>query len=106
MSLATSVPAFTAALTELGLTDLTDKFNDNGWNTFNAFAFSTSDPQGRDGQAFEKEVLRRQAGRRCGEEADPQAAHALCAVLHGDGGCDGVIRKPHAVGPTPGHELG
>ena len=57
MSLATSVPAFTAALTELGLTDLTTKFNDNGWNTFNAFAFSTSDPQGRDGKAFEKEVL-------------------------------------------------
>ena len=57
MSLATSVPAFTAALAELGLSDLVLKFNDNGWNTFNAFAFSSSDPQGRDGKAFEEQVL-------------------------------------------------
>ena len=57
MSLATSTPAFTAALTELGLSSLATKFEDNGWTTFNAFAFSTSDPQGRDGKAFETEVL-------------------------------------------------
>ena len=57
MSLATSVPAFTAALAELGLSDLTAKFNENGWSTFNAFAFSTSDPQGRDSKAFEEQVL-------------------------------------------------
>ena len=57
MSLATSRPAFTAALKDLGLTDLTGKFEENGWTTFSAFAFATSDPQGRDGKAFEQEVL-------------------------------------------------
>ena len=57
MSLATSRPTFTAALTELGLTDLCSKFEANGWNDFSAFAFATSDPQGRDGKAFEQEVL-------------------------------------------------
>ena len=57
VSLATSCPAFTAALTELGLSSLTEKFEANGWSTFSAFAFATSDPQGRDGKAFEQEVL-------------------------------------------------
>ena len=57
VSLATSCSAFTAALTELGLTSLTEKFEANGWNTFSWFAFATSDPQGRDGKAFEQEVL-------------------------------------------------
>ena len=57
MSLAASKPAFTAAVTELGLTTLTAKFEANGWTTFNSFAFATSDAQGRDGKAFETEVL-------------------------------------------------
>ena len=70
MSLATSAPAFTAALTELGLTDLTTKFDENGWNTFNAFAFSTSDPQGRDGRAFESEVLPELIEMKDGKPAD------------------------------------
>ena len=57
MSLATSAPAFAAALAELGLSGLADKFDANGWDTFNAFAFATSDPQGRDGKAFEEQVV-------------------------------------------------
>ena len=62
MSLATSKPAFTAALAELGLTELTSKFEESGWDTFNAFAFATSDPQGRDGKAFELTIPAAHAG--------------------------------------------
>ena len=71
MSLATSACAFTAALAELGLSDLAPKFNENGWNTFNAFAFSSSDPQGRDGKAFEEQVLPELIEMESGKPATP-----------------------------------
>ena len=57
MSLASSTSAFDAALSDLGLSNLKDKFEAMGWTTFNEFAFSSSDSTGRDGKAFEGEVL-------------------------------------------------
>ena len=50
--------AFTAAATELGLAQFLPQFEANGWDTFNDFAFATSDPQGRDPEAFDKEVVK------------------------------------------------
>ena len=52
-----SVASFRALVKELGLDSLWSKFDDNGWNTFVNFAFSTPDPSCRDVPGFEKEVL-------------------------------------------------
>ena len=49
--------AFSQALAEYGLDTLTAKFKERGWETFNDFAFSISDPSGKDAQAFQKEVI-------------------------------------------------
>jgi len=49
--------AFTAALRDMELSILAAKFDENGWGTFEDFAFSTSDPSGRDTDMFEKQVL-------------------------------------------------
>ena len=53
-----SKTAFKAALAELELTSLAAAFEDNGWETFFDFAFSTSDPSGKDHQLFEAEVIK------------------------------------------------
>ena len=47
MVVADSVTCFTAALTELGLDTLKKKFDDEGWTTYNDFAFSSSDSSGK-----------------------------------------------------------
>ena len=57
MSAADSQAVFFARLAELELTDLKPKFVANGWVTFNDFAFSCSDPTGKDTAIFKKEVL-------------------------------------------------
>ena len=49
--------AFTAALRDMELSILAAKFEENGWGSFEDFAFSTSDPSGRDTDMFEKQVL-------------------------------------------------
>ena len=57
MAVADSVTCFDAALVELGLTDIKSKFADEGWATFNDFAFSSSDTSGKSTETFEKEVV-------------------------------------------------
>ena len=57
MSAADSQAVFLARMTELGLIDLKPIFVANGWMTFNDFAFSCSDPTGKDTEIFKKEVL-------------------------------------------------
>ena len=52
-----SKTAFEQALAETGLTELKEKFTEFGWDTYNDFAFSTSDPAGKDPDRFQKEVL-------------------------------------------------
>ena len=52
-----SKTAFAKALAEYGLESLKDQFIKRGWETYNDFAFSTSDPSGKDPQAFQKEVV-------------------------------------------------
>ena len=52
-----SSAVFFARVTELGLTDLIPKFKENGWESFNDFAFSCSDFSGKDPALFEKDVL-------------------------------------------------
>ena len=49
--------AFKATVKELGLEDLWNKFDANGWDTFTNFAFSTADPSCKDIPGFEKEVV-------------------------------------------------
>ena len=57
MSAADSKAVFLARLAELELQDLKSKFEERGWVTFNDFAFSCSDPTGKDAEAFKKEIL-------------------------------------------------
>ena len=57
MAVLNSKSAFAAALKELELSTLVPKFEANGWDSFNDFAFSTSDPTGKDAEAFTKEVI-------------------------------------------------
>ena len=52
-----SKTAFSKALSEFGLEPLKDQFVKNGWDTYADFAFSTSDPSGKDAGAFQKEVV-------------------------------------------------
>ena len=52
-----SKTAFERALAETGLTELKAKFTEFGWDTYNDFAFSTSDPAGKDPERFQKEVI-------------------------------------------------
>ena len=52
-----SKTAFARALAEYGLESLKDQFIKRGWETYSDFAFSTSDPSGKDPQAFQKEVV-------------------------------------------------
>ena len=52
-----SKTAFSKALLEFGLESLKDQFVKNGWDTYADFAFSTSDPSGKDASAFQKEVV-------------------------------------------------
>ena len=47
---------FDAALSDLDLTPLKEKFISNGWDTFGNFSFCTSDPSGKDHDAFEKVI--------------------------------------------------
>ena len=57
MSLADSKSSFAAAVAELGLSALADKFKAEGWDSYNDFAFSSSDTTGKDNTVFESEVL-------------------------------------------------
>ena len=50
--------AFAAALKEMELDVLAPKFAENGWDTFADFAFSTSDPSGKDHELFESQVVK------------------------------------------------
>ena len=54
-----SKTAFAQAMVDFGLLDpqVRSKFSEFGWDTYNDFAFATSDPAGRDATAFQKEVL-------------------------------------------------
>ena len=52
-----SKTAFAKALHEYGLDPLKEQFKKNGWDTYSDFAFSTSDPSGKDASAFQKEVV-------------------------------------------------
>ena len=52
-----STTAFAAALKELELDSLLPKMSEFGWDTFNDFAFSTSDPSGKDADAFQTQVV-------------------------------------------------
>ena len=52
-----SKTAFGQALIDYGLAELEAQFKENGWETFNDFAFATSDPRGQDAAAFQKEVI-------------------------------------------------
>ena len=48
---------FLAALRELELHPLQEKFIENGWDTFGNFAFCTADPSGKNPEAFEKVIV-------------------------------------------------
>ena len=103
-----SKTAFGQALADYGLTELQAKFKENGWETFNDFAFSTSDPRGQDASLFHKEVieellpndgskkalipkLRRlfaqayvHASKAMNEEAEPKSVQEVVPMHHAD----------------------
>ena len=52
-----SKTALTALASELGLADLLPNMKDHGWETFGDFAFATSDPEGKNHDLFQTQVV-------------------------------------------------